>query len=293
MKFTKMHGLGNDYVYVDGFTQTITDVNATARRVADRHFGVGGDGMILILPPSNPSVGADVRMRMFNVDGSEGEMCGNGVRCVAKYAYDHGLSKNNPLRVETGRGVLSIQLQVEDGKVAQATVDMDEPLLDLREIPMQMGGSNHNPYFRKKGDHLYSLSYEMDGHPVHFTPVSTGNPHIVVFVEDVDRVELERHGPKLENHPTFPRRTNVHFAQVISPSELKMRTWERGSGVTLACGTGACSVVVAAVLTGKADRKALVHLPGGDLQIEWNADNNHVYMTGPATEVFSGEIVDS
>ncbi len=289
MKFTKMHGLGNDYVYVNGFQETVNDVNKTARLLADRHFGVGGDGMILILPPGNSSVKADVRMRMFNNDGSEGEMCGNGVRCVAKYSHDHGLSKNNPIRVETGRGVLSIALTVVNGKVTHATVDMDEPILELERIPMQQGGGGHNAHFRKKGEHEYSISYEIDGKPVVLTPVSMGNPHVVVFVDDVDAIDLERHGPKLEAHPAFPKKTNVHFAQVIGKGELKMRTWERGSGITLACGTGACSVCVAAVLTGRADRKTLIHLPGGDLSIEWNADNNHVFMTGPATEVFSGE----
>lgn len=289
MKFTKMHGLGNDYVYVNGFDQTIRDVNETARKVADRHFGVGGDGMILILPPTSPDLKADVRMRMFNNDGSEGEMCGNGVRCVAKYAYDHGLSKNNPLRVETGRGVLSIDLTVANGKVTHATVDMDEPILELERIPMKQGAAGHNAHFRKKADHIYSISYEIDGAPVQLTPVSMGNPHVVVFVNDVDAVDLERHGPKLEAHPAFPKKTNVHFAQVIGRGEIKMRTWERGSGITLACGTGACSVCVAGVLTGRTDRKTLIHLPGGDLSIEWSGDNNRVYMTGPATEVFSGE----
>jgi diaminopimelate epimerase len=293
MKFTKMHGLGNDYVYVNGFVEDVKDVNTTARKLADRHFGVGGDGMILILPPTSKDVGADVRMRMFNNDGSEGEMCGNGIRCVAKYSYDHGLSKNNPLRVETGRGVLSIALTVDAGKVTHATVDMDEPILELDRIPMKQGGGGHNAHFLKKAEHEYAISYEIDGKPVVLTPVSMGNPHVVVFVEDVDAVNLESHGPKLEAHPAFPKKTNVHFAQVINRGELKMRTWERGSGITLACGTGACSVNVAAVLTGRSDRKTLIHLPGGDLSIEWNADNNRVFMTGPATEVFSGEIVDS
>ncbi len=289
MKFTKMHGLGNDYVYVNGFTETVKDVNATASMLADRHFGVGGDGMILILPPSSPALKADVRMRMFNADGSEGEMCGNGVRCVAKYAYDHDLSKNNPLKVETGRGVLTIALEVQNGKVAAATVDMDEPILDLARIPMQQGGAGHNPYFRKKAEHAYSIAHEIDGKTVVLTPVSMGNPHVVVFVDDVDAIDLNIHGPKLENYPAFPKRTNVHFARVQSRNEIKMRTWERGSGITLACGTGACSVLVAGVLTGQTDRKSLIHLPGGDLRIEWNQSNNHVFMTGPATEVFNGE----
>lgn len=286
MKFTKMHGLGNDYVYVNGFKERFDDINETARAVSDRHFGVGGDGMIVILPSEE----ADVRMRMFNIDGSEGEMCGNGVRCVAKYSYDHGLSRNNPIRVETGRGVLSIALNVNArDKVETARVDMDEPILDLEKIGIIQGATGRNAYYKKRGDYAYGLAHEMGGMETVATFVSTGNPHMVIFVDDVARVDLEKHGPILENYPAFPRRTNVHFAQVNGRGEATMRTWERGSGVTLACGTGACSVLVAGVLTGRLDRAATIHLPGGDLQIEWDEKTNHVFMTGPATEVFSGE----
>lgn len=286
MKFTKMHGLGNDYVYVNGFEEKIADVNATARAIADRHFGVGGDGMILVLPSDK----ADVRMRMFNNDGSEGEMCGNGVRCVAKYAYDHSLSKNNPIRVETGRGVLPIKLNLgADGKVATARVDMDEPILELDRIGVVQGAAGRNAYYKSRGEHAYGLAHEMGGREVVANFVSMGNPHLVIFVDDVARVDINTHGPILENYPAFPKRTNVHFAQVNGRGEATMRTWERGSGVTLACGTGACAVHVAGVLTGRLDRTSLIHLPGGDLTIEWDEQSNHVFMTGPATEVFSGE----
>ena len=286
MKFTKMHGLGNDYVYVDGFKEQVAEPETLARAIADRHFGVGGDGLIVILPSEQ----ADVRMRMFNADGSEGEMCGNGIRCVAKYAYDHGLSKHNPLRVETGRGVLSVALTVNAGDLVGAvTVDMDEPILELAKIPVVQGGMGHNAYFAKRADYEYSLAYEIDGKAVRGTFVSTGNPHVVVFVDDVARVDLARHGPKLETYPAFPNRINVHFAQVRSRGEVTMRTWERGSGATLACGTGACAVLVAAALTGRCDRTAIVHLPGGDLTIAWDERTNHVSMTGPAAEVFSGD----
>jgi diaminopimelate epimerase len=279
MRFTKMHGLGNDYVYVNGFVETVPDPEATARKVADRHFGVGGDGMILILPSDK----ADVRMRMFNLDGSEGEMCGNGVRCVAKYAFDHGLTKNNPLTVETGRGVLAIDLHVDGGKAHSAVVNMGTPILDLPAI-----GVDREKVVRGSREHEYRLSLAQANESVDATFVSMGNPHVTVFVPDVAKVELARVGPMLERHPAFPRRINVHFAQVHSPTEVTMRTWERGSGITLACGTGACAVAVSGVLTGRTGRKVLAHLPGGDLNLEWRESDGNVFMTGPATEVFSG-----
>ncbi|HEY0007340.1 MAG TPA: diaminopimelate epimerase [Tepidisphaeraceae bacterium] len=280
MKFTKMHGIGNDYVYVNGFAELIANPAAVARIVADRHFGIGGDGLILILPSDK----ADVRMRMFNADGSESEMCGNGVRCVAKYAYDHDLSRSNPIRVETGRGVLPIALTVENGKVTQATVDMGEPILDLPEIPVDAA-----KVVKGAHAHQYGLSIAQGNELIDATFVSMGNPHATIYVPDVAKIDVEKIGPKLEHHPAFPRRINVHFAQVVSKKEVIMRTWERGSGITLACGTGACAVAVAGVLMGKTDRKLLAHLPGGDLTLEWRESDNHVYMTGPATEVFSGE----
>ncbi len=287
MRFTKMHGIGNDYVYVNGFEESVNDPAAVAQRVSDRHFGVGGDGLILILPSDT----ADVRMRMFNADGSESEMCGNGVRCVAKYAYDHGLTKNNPMKVETGRGVLTLSLQVGAAdKVERVTVDMGEPILDLAQIPVNPDPSAQGPGLKKVAEHEYEMAFRLDDRPLRASFVSMGNPHLVAFVDDVNRVPLATIGPTLETDPAFPRRINVHFVQVLSPDEVRMITWERGSGITLACGTGACAVCVAGVLTGRTSRKVLAHLPGGDLELDWRESDNHVHMTGPATEVFHGEI---
>jgi diaminopimelate epimerase len=284
MRFTKMHGIGNDYVYVNGFDQTVADPSAVARAVSDRHFAIGSDGLILILP----STKADVRMRMFNADGSEAEMCGNGIRCVAKYAFDHKLTKNNPMQVETSRGVLSLALQVNDGKVSQVTVDMGEPILELADIPIDpekltaIGAVN-----------AYRVQLPHSNESVEATFVSMGNPHAVIFVANAAKIQLERIGPLIENHPAFPRRINVHFVEVVSTRELIMRTWERGSGITLACGTGACAVAVAGTITNRTDRKILAHLPGGDLTLDWRESDNCVYMTGPAAEVFSGDWSDN
>jgi diaminopimelate epimerase len=279
MKFTKMHGIGNDYVYVNGFTETVVDPARVAREVSDRHFGIGGDGLILILPSEK----ADVRMRMFNADGSEAEMCGNGIRCVAKYAYDHGLSRANPMRVETGRGVLPIELHVEAGKVQYATVNMGEPILELAEIPVKVENV-------AKSGREHEYQFEIEGRDrVAAVFVSMGNPHAVMFVKDVKAVDLARIGPLVEHYLAFPKRINAHWVQTNSRSEVTMRTWERGSGITQACGTGACAVCVAGALIGKTDPKILAHLPGGDLRLEWREKDNCVYMTGPATEVFSGE----
>ena len=280
MRFTKMHGIGNDYVYVNGFVETVADPSAVAKKISDRHFGIGSDGLILILPSDK----ADVRMRMFNIDGSEGEMCGNGIRCVAKYSFDHGLTKNNPMRVETGRGVLTLDLKTAGGKVELVTVKMGEPVIEPAKVPFDVEKA-------VKGAHPneYRISIAQGNELLDIIPVSVGNPHGVVFVPDVAKVELEKIGPIVEHHKSFPKRVNAHWAQVISPTEISMRTWERGSGITWACGTGASSVCVAGVITGRTDRKVLVHLPGGDLNIEWRESDNNVYMTGPATEVFSGE----
>jgi diaminopimelate epimerase len=301
MKFTKMHGLGNDYVYVNGFDERVEDPAVVARQVADRHRGVGGDGLILILP----SEVADVRMRMFNADGSESEMCGNGVRCVAKYAYDHGLTRHNPMRVETGRGVLTLAMKVVEGKVREVTVNMGEPILALPEIPVDAA------HVVAQGPHVYRLGLsdgnvapDADARPAdrqHLgqrptladaTFVSMGNPHAVMYVdrpEELAAFPLARWGPLVEHHKAFPRRVNAHWVHVHSPGEVTMRTWERGSGITQACGTGACAVAVAGVLTGRTARRLLAHLPGGDLTLEWRESDNMVSMTGPATEVFSGE----
>jgi diaminopimelate epimerase len=280
-----MHGIGNDYVYVNGFEQKVENPAEVAKVVSDRHFGIGSDGLILILPSDK----ADVRMRMFNADGSESEMCGNGVRCVAKYSFDHGLTKNNPMTVETGRGVLRLSLDVEDDEVETVTVDMGEPILELDNIPVQQGAAGRNALIKKQSEHVYALAMEIDGKVVEATFVSMGNPHATIYVDDVAKVDLNHWGPKLEHYAAFPKRINVHFVQVVSREEVIMRTWERGSGITLACGTGACAVAVSGVLTGKTDRKLLAHLPGGDLLLEWLEEDGHVYMTGPATEVFTGE----
>jgi diaminopimelate epimerase len=280
MRFTKMHGIGNDYVYVNGFVEKVADPGDVARKVSDRHFGIGSDGLILILPSDK----ADARMRMFNVDGTEGEMCGNGIRCLAKYVFDHGLSKSNPMRVETGRGVLTLDLKTEDGKVEFVTVNMGEPILEPANVPFDVEKA-------VKGSKPceYRISILQGNELLDVVPVSTGNPHGVIFVPDVAKIELERIGPIVETHKSFPKRVNAHWVQVISRGEVRMRTWERGSGITWACGTGASAVCVAGVITGRTDRKVLVHLPGGDLNIEWRESDNNIYMTGPATEVFTGE----
>lgn len=275
-----MHGIGNDYVYVDGFNEQVENPSKVAEQVADRHFGIGGDGLILILPSKT----ADVRMQMFNADGSEGEMCGNGIRCVAKYAYEHNLSKANPLRVETLRGILPIELSLAGDRVEQATVDMEEPILELPDVPVEASKVTPTEHPR-----CYRLTLPTAGKTYDTVFVSMGNPHAVMFVDDVAAIDLEHEGPEVEHFSAFPRRINAHWVQVHSRTELTMRTWERGSGITLACGTGASAVCVAAVLAGHTDRKVLIHLPGGDLTIEWRESDNHVYMTGSATEVFSGE----
>ena len=275
MRFTKMHGIGNDYVHVDCFEQDVPDPAATAVAVSDRHFGVGGDGLILVLP----STEADVRMRMFNADGGEAEMCGNGIRCVAKYAYDHGRSKANPMRVETAAGIKQIELTIgSDGKVAAATVDMGAPVLEPDRIPVKVPQKQ-----------AVNVTLRTASRAFQMTCVSMGNPHAVMFVDDVHAVPLETLGPEIEHHPLFPERINVHFAEVHSPTELTMRTWERGSGITLACGTGASAVCVAAALTHRTGRRITAHLPGGDLKLHWRPEDDHVLMSGPAAEVFTGE----
>lgn len=275
MRFTKMHGAGNDYVYIDCFQEKLAgDVAELARKISDRHFGVGGDGMILI----RPSEVADARMQMFNADGSEAEMCGNGVRCVAKYVYDHGIARKEALQIETGAGVLQLQVEVENDRVSQVRVDMGEPILVAEKIPTTLPGSP-----------VVEVPLEVAGRRFNVTCVSMGNPHCVTFVDELNDDWVLGIGPQVEMHEHFPRRVNAEFVEIISPTEVKQRTWERGSGETLACGTGASAVCVAGVLSGRTERKILVHLLGGDLTLEWNEADNHVYMTGPATEVFSGE----
>lgn len=278
MKFTKMHGAGNDYVYVDCFAQREPANPAElARLISDRHFGVGGDGLVLI----GPSQLADARMRMFNADGSEAEMCGNAIRCVAKYVYDHSIARKTTLAIETGRGVLSLELEIEKGECQRARVDLGEPILEAAFIPTQLAG---NPPL--------NAVLSVGGKELLVTCVSMGNPHCVCFVEQASDDWVLGLGPQIEHHPLFPRRTNVEFVEVLSRSQVRQRTWERGSGETLACGTGAAAVCVAGVLTGRTERKITVNLRGGDLQLEWNSANNHVFKTGPATVVFSGEWPD-
>ncbi len=277
MKFTKMHGCGNDYVCVNGFEETVPDLPAAARLVSDRHFGVGADGLILILPSDS----ADFRMQIFNPDGSEAEMCGNGIRGVGKYVFDRGLTDKTELEVETKAGAKKLGLTVTNGNAHTVRVNMGEPRLKRSDIPMKSHADSPGRVLRQKlhaGGKVFEISC-----------VSMGNPHTVVRVGDVSGYPVREHGPLIENHPLFPERTNVEFVQVISPNELRSRTWERGAGETLACGTGASAAVVACALNGWADRKVLTHLVGGDLEIEWAADNC-VYMTGPAVEVFTGEI---
>ncbi|MEX0655661.1 MAG: diaminopimelate epimerase [Phycisphaeraceae bacterium] len=322
MRFTKMHGLGNDYVYVNGFDETVPDPAALAPRIADRHFGVGGDGLILLLPPE-AGVDAHVRMRMFNADGSEAEMCGNGVRCVCKLAHDRGITTANPMRIQTGNGVLSLAYTTDGhGKVDQVTVNMGEPVLDPVRVPVlpdKLVATDQAQTFRlavapdgetRVASHVpsepgVSPAGGRDARPTgsvdrqdtrpteqpafDATFVSMGNPHATIFVPDVQAIDLERLGPRLEHHSAFPNRMNVHFVQVHGPDEVTMRTWERGSGVTLACGTGASAVAVAGVLTDRTARTLTAHLPGGDLTLEWREADGHLYMTGPATEVFTGE----
>jgi diaminopimelate epimerase len=273
LRFTKMHGIGNDYVYVDAFHHRVGDPAGLARRVSPRRTGIGSDGLILICP----SEVADCRMEMYNADGSRGEMCGNGIRCVAKYAFEHGLAPRNPMRIETDAGIKTIALRVRNGIVQSATVDMGEPVLAGPRIPVAAEGQ------------VIDAALEIDGITYRITCLSMGNPHCVVFI-DPERVDIEKVGPRFEHHRFFPKRVNTEFVRVDGPTELTMRVWERGSGETAACGTGACAAVVAAVLTQRAQRQATVHLRGGDLEIEWREADNRVYMTGPAEEVFSGEI---
>lgn len=280
MRFTKMHGAGNDYIYIDCFQEPMPeDPAGLARRMADRHFGVGGDGLILICP----SAVADARMRMFNADGSEAEMCGNGIRCVAKYVYDHGLCRKPALRIETAAGVLAVDLELQGGKVSRVRVDMGSPVLSPERIPTTLPGNLNLP-----GNAVVDAPLEVGGRTLRVTCVSMGNPHCVTYVDQLSDTWVLQLGPQIERHPCFPRRVNAEFVEVLSPQEARVRVWERGSGETLACGTGASAVCVAGVLTGRTGRRLLAHLLGGDLELHW-AEDNHVYLTGPAEEVFSGQ----
>ena len=274
MKFTKMHGCGNDYVYVNLFEEKITDPAALSIKVSDRHFGIGSDGLITI----GPSEHADFRMRIYNADGSEAEMCGNGIRCVAKHVYDHHMTDQKEISVETGAGIKTLQLTVEDGKVTMVRVDMGQPVLEPDQIPV-----------KASGDRVVDEPITAGGKEWRMTCVSMGNPHAVVFVDDVADFALETYGPAFENHERFPKRINTEFVQVISRKEVSMRVWERGSAETFACGTGTCATVMACILKDRTDNQVLVHLRGGDLQIEYDSESRHIFMTGPAIEVFEGQ----
>lgn len=276
MRFTKMQGAGNDYVYINCFAETYPkNAPELSRKMADRHFGIGGDGLILICPSER----GDAQMRMFNADGSESEMCGNGIRCVAKYVYDHGIAQKSPITIETGRGVLTLEIiETKNGKAEQIRVDMGEPILHSDEIPTTL-----------PGDPPVNTSLQVEDRSFDVTCVSMGNPHCITYVNELNDELVLGFGPKIEKHAAFPRRVNAEFVRIDNRGEITMRVWERGSGETWACGTGASAVCVAGVLTGNTDRSILAHLPGGDLKLEWSEADNHVYMTGPAVEVFTGD----
>ena len=277
MKFTKMHGIGNDYIYVNCFEEVVNDPERLSLVMSRPHFGVGSDGLILI----EPSDTADFGMRIFNADGSEAGMCGNGIRCVGKYVYERGLTDKTELTIDTKGGLKIIHLEVENGKVSRVKVDMGTPELNPRLIPVDL-----------PGEIVLRHRLQIMGQTYFITCVNMGNPHAVLFVRDPDLVDLTTIGPTIEHHPLFPRRTNVEFVRVIDRNILQMRVWERGAGETLACGTGACASLVAAVLCGLADRTVQMKLSGGNLQLHWSAEDNHVYQTGPASFVFEGEWLD-
>lgn len=275
MKFTKMQGLGNDYVYVNCFKETIENPPEMAKKVSNRNFGIGSDGLIMI----NPSDVADFEMEMYNADGSRSEMCGNGIRCVGKYVYDYGLTEKEHISVETLAGIKYLDLTVEDGKVKLVKVDMGNPELVPANIPIVADG-----------DRVIDEPIDVNGTEYRMTGVSMGNPHAVVYVEDVKGLDIEKIGPAFENHERFPNRVNTEFVKVLDQNTVEMRVWERGSGETMACGTGACAVAVACILNGLTEDKVTVKLLGGDLQIEWDKEADKVYMTGPAEVSFDGEI---
>lgn len=276
IKFTKMHGLGNDYVYIDCTNgQKIDDISTLAQFVSNRHFGIGSDGLILICK----SDVADFKMRMFNYDGSEAEMCGNGIRCVGKFVYDKGLTNKETINVETLAGIKKLNFNIKEGKVQTVEVDMGEPILEAKDIPVI---SEELP--------VKNLKIKIDDKEFIFTCVSMGNPHAVTIVDDVKNFDIEKYGPILEVDSHFPKRANIEFIELVDKNNIKMRVWERGAGETLACGTGACASVVACNLNDYIESEANVELLGGTLNIKWNKENNHIYMTGTATTVFEGEL---
>lgn len=275
MKFTKMEGIGNDYVYVDCTKEEITDPYRVAQIVSKRHFGIGSDGLILI----KKSEIADFKMEIYNADGSQAEMCGNGIRCVAKYVYDKGLTNKTNISVETLAGIKYLELTVENNKVKKVKVDMGEPILEAEKIPVKAKESPVTNLKLKAADKEFT-----------FTCVSMGNPHAVTIIENVENFDVAKYGSLLEKNEAFPKKSNIEFIEILDRKNIKMRVWERGAGETLACGTGSCAATVSCVLNNVTENKINVHLLGGKLTIEWNKKNNHVYMTGPATTVFEGEI---
>ncbi len=274
MKFTKMQGIGNDYIYLNCMEKSVSAPSALARKISDRHFGVGSDGLVLILPGEK----ADFRMRMFNADGSESEMCGNATRCIGKYVYERGLTNKTEVTLETGAGVKTLRLHLREGKVDSVTVDMGMPEFRPEMIPVKMDG-----------EMIRNMPLEAGGSIFRVTCVSMGNPHCVIFQDEVEDWPIGQWGPLFENHPVFPARTNTEFARVMDRGRIRMRVWERGSGETMACGTGACATLAAAVVNGLTERRAVLQLNGGELEIEWLKETGHILMTGPAEFVFDGE----
>lgn len=280
LRFAKMQGVGNDYVYVNCFEERVEKPSELVPRICDRHFGVGSDGVVLIMPSGT----ADVRMRMFNADGSEAEMCGNAIRCVGKYARDHGIVVKDVIRVETAAGIKTVRLLTEAGQVCGATVDIGEPVLVAERIPVLMPPAADNPAEKR----IIARPMKVDGRVYNITAVSMGNPHAVVFMDNIDNLALQRLGPCFERHEFFPQRINTEFVEVLSSGKIRMRVWERGAGETLACGTGACAAAVAGALNGLTGREMDVHLTGGVLHVSWDESDGHVYMTGDAVSVFDG-----
>ena len=279
MRFAKLHGAGNDYIYVNGFESDVADPSALAVRASDRHFGIGADGLILALPPEGE---ADLRMRIFNADGSEAEMCGNGIRCLAKFAVERGLAEGDTVRIETLAGMRVVQLHRDGGRIVKGTVGMGRPRLAAPDIPVLL-----------EGDRVVDVPLTVGGQTLWMTCVGMGNPHAVFYVDSAAGWPLETLGPKIERHALFPERVNAHVVEVVSREEVIVRTWERGSGATLACGTGASAVAVAGVLTGRTGRAILAHVPGGDLEVEWPEQQAEVRLTGPVEEVFTGRFPDA
>ena len=278
IKFTKMHGTGNDYVIINTLKIKLKDINSLAKKMCNRNYGIGADGLLLIIKSDS----ADFKMQMINPDGTEAEMCGNGIRCFSKYIYDHKFTSKKTIEIETLSGIKTLNLNIKNNKVDSVIVDMGEPVLQKSRIPM----------LGEPGMAIDELLHLDDGAKFNITAVSMGNPHVVIFVEDINNFPIEKYGPIIENHDLFPNRTNVEFVQIINETEVSQRTWERGAGETLSCGTGASAVTAACILNKKTKRKTTVHLTGGDLKIEWKEDNNKIYMTGPAVEVFNGEWIE-